>query len=152
MNTKIKSILLVLFASVMLTACGGSKDDDLISTDLVSNSQEIDGTKGTKHAEISFDKTEHDFGEVLQGEIVSYTFKFKNTGNSDLLISSHTASCGCTVPNYPKKAIAPGEEGKVTVEFNSAGKKGVQHKTITLATNCEPSAVMLHIKVLVKEV
>ena len=151
MNARIIRIISVFVLGMALVACGGKKDDDRIPTDVVNNSNTADGQSTGDGPQMSFEETEHDFGEILQGEIVSFTFKFKNTGNADLIISNHSTSCGCTVPEYPKEAIAPGEEGQITIQFNSHGKKGVQNKTITLVTNCDPSNVALNIKAVVKE-
>lgn len=144
-------VVLVFVASFGLLSCGNQSKDDKLPTDVVNNSNTADGQNNGDGPQMSFDKTEYDFGEILQGEIVSYTFKFKNTGNADLVISSHSTSCGCTVPEYPKGAIAPGEEGNITIQFNSNGKKGVQNKSIVLVTNCEPPNFSLNIKAVVKE-
>lgn len=148
---KITQMFSIFAISIALSACGGQKDDGRIPTDVVHNSNSVNGESTGDGPQISFNKTEHDFGEILQGEIVSYTFKFKNTGNADLVISSHSTTCGCTVPEYPKGAIAPGEEGNITIQFNSNGKKGVQNKSIVLVTNCEPPNFSLNIKAVVKE-
>ena len=77
---------------------------------------------------------------------MSFPFVFKNTGKSDLLIFNATASCGCTVPEYPKKPIHPGDEGKIIVSFNTEGKNGVQKKTVTLMANTQPNTKVLTIK------
>lgn len=95
---------------------------------------------------IQFDKTIHDFGRVLAGEKISYSFKFRNTGKSDLLITKVSASCGCTVPEWPKTPIAPGEEGYITVTFNTSGRKGLQHKSVTVLANTNPNTTILNIQ------
>lgn len=84
---------------------------------------------------MTFENKEHNFGTIDQGDKVNYTFRFKNTGKTDLLITNATSSCGCTIPEYPKEPIKPGKSSKIKVSFNSAGKKGLQMKTITLTTN-----------------
>lgn len=94
---------------------------------------------------ISFDNNMHDFGRITEGESIAYSFHFRNTGKSDLVISNCSASCGCTVADYPKKRIAPGEEGYVTVSFNSRGKIGQQYQEVTVLSNAQPSRVMLKI-------
>ncbi len=94
---------------------------------------------------MTFSDTEHDFGDINQGDKVSYDFEFKNTGGSDLLISNAVGSCGCTVPQYPKEAIKPGASGKIMVTFNSTGKHGEQHKSVTLSTNTEKGSEILKI-------
>lgn len=84
---------------------------------------------------MTFTASEYDFGDINQGDKVSYTFEFKNTGNAPLIISNARASCGCTVPQWPKEPVAPGETSKIDVVFNSAGKRGRQTKSITITTN-----------------
>ena len=58
---------------------------------------------------MSFKKKVHDFKEVYEGEKVEYKFKFTNTGNSELVISSVNTSCGCAISDYPKKPVLPKE-------------------------------------------
>ncbi|RZJ28972.1 MAG: DUF1573 domain-containing protein [Flavobacterium sp.] len=98
-----------------------------------------------KYPAMTFSEMEHDFGNINQGDKVNYTFKFKNTGEADLQIEDAHGSCGCTIPDYPKEKIAPGESGEIKVSFNSAGKTGNQHKTVTLTTNTESGSELLHI-------
>lgn len=89
--------------------------------------------------EFKFDKESHDFGTITEGEKVSYTYSFKNVGKSELVITRARASCGCTVPEYTKEPIAPGEEGEVEITFNSANRKGKQYKKVTLYANTQPN-------------
>lgn len=95
---------------------------------------------------IKFNEMEHDFGKIKAGDKVKYSFKFKNSGKEPLIINSAKGSCGCTVPNYPKEPVAPGAEGVIDVEFNSAGKSGAQTKTVTLNANTDPNPTRLTIK------
>jgi hypothetical protein len=106
---------------------------------------------GTKSASLAktkwvFEKTEHNFGTVKQGDDVEYKFKFTNTGSEPLVIEDAKGSCGCTVPSYPKEPLAPGTSGEILVKFNSAGKSGNQQKTVTLTANTEPISTILTIK------
>ncbi len=96
--------------------------------------------------EISFEKTEHNLGRIVQGEKVGYNFVFINEGGASLVILDANASCGCTVPKYSKEPIAPGEKGSVEVVFDSSGRMGKQSKTITLKTNGADPVVYLTIK------
>lgn len=84
---------------------------------------------------MTFEQTEFEFGDITQGDKVSHTFTFKNTGTAPLLITNARAACGCTVPEWPKEPIAPGKSGKIDVEFNSRGKSGSQNKAVTITTN-----------------
>jgi len=119
----------------------------VISTDVIS----VPASGTGKPAEpgsapvMTFNEEKHDFGKITQGEKVSYSFMFKNTGGSDLVISSAQGSCGCTVPSYPHTAIKAGATSKIDVVFNSEGKSGLVQKTVTLVTNCNPSTKVISI-------
>ena len=96
---------------------------------------------------MTFDKTSHDFGTITEGEKVTTTFGFTNTGDADLIIVDARGSCGCTVPQYPKNTpIAPGETGSIVVSFDSSNKPGVQQKSVTLSANTASGREMLRIK------
>ena len=114
-----------------------------------ANPQEI--TASTDAPAMTFKETEHDFGDLKDGEVVRHTFAFTNTGKSPLVIESATSTCGCTVPQVPKEPIAPGAEGKIEVEFNSAGKAGQQVlKVISIKANTQPEITQVNIKANVK--
>jgi len=87
---------------------------------------------------MTFDETEFKFGTVDEGEVVSHTFKFTNTGSNPLIISNAKGSCGCTVPQWPREPIPAGEAGSITVEFNSKGKKGPRNQKVTITANTDP--------------
>ncbi len=95
---------------------------------------------------VEFDKTTFDLGDMQQGDKKGGTFKFTNTGAEPLIISSAKGSCGCTVPEWPKEPIAPGESSEITFEFNSKGKKNKQTKTITIQANTDPNPTRLTVK------
>jgi Protein of unknown function (DUF1573) len=141
---KLFALSIVVFA----TSCGnGKKDDSTISTDVINVPSTATGKPAVPGSapEITFNETKHDFGRITQGEKVSYSFVFKNTGGSDLVISSAQGSCGCTVPTYPKGPVKAGEVSKIDVVFNSEGKSGLVEKTVTLVTNCNPSTRVITI-------
>jgi hypothetical protein len=129
----------------LLAACG-SGDKKGISTDLINNPITADGNNADTSLlpKIKWKEQVHDFGVVIQGEKVSYTFTFTNAGKSDLVISSVHASCGCTVPKYDTEPILPGKAGKIEVIFDSSGRSGLQNKTLTVLANTQPNAVELH--------
>jgi hypothetical protein len=95
---------------------------------------------------LEFESDFHDFGRVIQGEKVSFGFKFTNTGKSDLIISGVSSSCGCTVPDFPKTPIKPGNSHKIDVKFDSEGRRGYQNKTVTISSNTQPSTRVIRIK------
>jgi len=85
---------------------------------------------------ITFEKKVHDFGDIVQGDKVEETFKFKNTGNEPLIITDVQVTCGCTVPKgWPRDPIAAGASAELTIAFNSAGKNGRQNKVVTIVSN-----------------
>src|SRR5665647_1145878 len=96
-------------------------------------------------AVITFKMLEHNFGAVKEGEKVGCIFPFTNTGDADLVLTSATASCGCTVPKYNKKPVAPGESGTVEVVFDTSGREGIQTKTVVVQSNAENNLVILRI-------
>ncbi len=95
---------------------------------------------------ISYEKDKFEYGIIDEGAVVKHTFKFKNTGNEPLIISNARASCGCTVPSWPKEAVPPGGEGKIDVSFDSKGKPGKQSKRVTVIANTTPTETFLTIE------
>ncbi len=96
--------------------------------------------------DLKFEVEEFDFGTIKQGEKVTYDFNFTNGGKEPLIISNATGTCGCTVPQWPKEPIAKGGKGTIHVEFNSAGKMGMQDKTVTIVSNGKVPSKILHLK------
>lgn len=101
-----------------------------------------------KEAEIKFEKTSHNFGTFSESNSkVTCTFKFTNIGDNLLVIHQAIASCGCTVPQYPKEPIKPGESGEIVVTYNGAGRfPGHFRKSITLRTNGKQEIIRLYIE------
>lgn len=102
-----------------------------------------DGQSGAP--EINFEKTEHNFNTIIMGERVEYSFHFTNTGDAPLIITGIRSGCGCTVGDYPKDPLKPGEEGKIKVVFNSSGKKGFQSQSVRILNNSPESTKTLRI-------
>ncbi len=101
-----------------------------------------------KQAEIKFDKTTHNFGTFSEKNAVQKcTFSFTNVGDAPLVINQAVASCGCTVPQYTKSPIAPGEKGNIEVTYNGAGKiPGHFKKSITVRTNGSIEMTRLYVE------
>lgn len=139
-----KKIILSVSTALFLAACGS--DDSKITTNDINISASANGNQNTGDLPvIQFEEEVHDFGKITQGEKVSFSFKFKNVGKSNLLISSAQASCGCTVPKPPKDPLAPGATDKIDVTFDSNGKSGKFDKQVTVITNCDPNTKVLKI-------
>ncbi len=139
-------LVLLLACAAVLPSCG-SGSDQVDPREVVNNPNTADGDVNMEDLPVfEFETEEHDFGRIVQGEQVSFVFKFKNVGKRDLVISSQKATCGCTVADYPKKPVKPGESGQVSIAFNSEGKKGMQTKTVTLSANTQPNTKVLTVR------
>ncbi len=97
---------------------------------------------------MTFDKSEHDFGTIVQNTPQETTFTFTNTGNAPLIITDAKSTCGCTVPTWTKDPIPPGGTGELLVKFNGSGQNQVV-KTITVTANTEKGQELLRIKAIV---
>lgn len=101
---------------------------------------------------IEFSETKFHFGTIKEGEKVKHSFHFKNTGSNPLLISNAIASCGCTIPSYPKEPIPPGGEGDILVEFNTKNRAGHQAKNVIVYSNAQQEAMSIGFEADVKEI
>jgi len=164
----IKTGFLAFLAVAFLASCGADGDvranaEAAVSANTPNPSAQVtptanpaQATTPSKAAEpavpagptttMEFDATEFNFGTVSQGEMVSHTYKFKNTGNEPLILSNAKGSCGCTVPQWPREPIAPGKSGEITVEFNSKGKKGQRNQKVTITSNTDPAQSFIYLK------
>ncbi|MFA6944929.1 MAG: DUF1573 domain-containing protein [Pedobacter sp.] len=140
-----KKIILSIACLVVLASCNNQKVSESTSTTDSKETSEISEVDTANAPAFKFEKEVYDFGQIKEGEKVTYDFKFKNIGKSPLIISSATATCGCTIPEYPKDPVAPGAEGIIRVVFNSAGKPGMQNKIVSITANTIPSLTEVNI-------
>ncbi|MDB5268500.1 MAG: hypothetical protein JWP58_1540 [Hymenobacter sp.] len=103
---------------------------------------------GAAHAQgvMQFSTDSHDFGNVPEGTMATYEFKFKNTGNQPVVIANVQASCGCTTPDWTKTPVLPGKMGVIKAMYSSAGRPGVFNKTVTVTSNATEASKVLSIK------
>lgn len=145
-----KTLISFFLCCFILSGCLRKKsqnNEHQIPADIVYNPNTADGDADTSRLpRITFEKEMHDFGRLIEGEVVSYSFKFKNTGSSDLLITTVSASCGCTVPKYPRLPVKPGAQDYIVVSFNTKGRKGFQHKKLAVISNTQPNNTIIEIK------
>jgi hypothetical protein len=133
-----KIILSLAVSSLLFTfSCKEEekKEDIEVTTDLIE-----------KITSIEFENELYEFGKITQGEKVEHSFTFKNTGEYPLIIGTARGSCGCTIPQWPTEPIAPGEKGKIDVVFDSNGKEGFKHVTVTISANTEPNVSVVALK------
>lgn len=134
---KIRYIVLIILLGSLLGQCRQPAGKEEMQQD----SAEQEGVP-----RIEFEKVYHDFGRLEAGEVVSYSFTFRNTGTADLIVKDAHASCGCTVPKFDKEPIAPGEEGSIEVIFDSSGRRGNQYKSAIVKLNTPYGEKTLTIK------
>ena len=91
------------------------------------------GLVSAQNEKISFNETEHDFGEIYEKD-GNATFDFVLTNRSDapIVISNVTTSCGCTTPAWTKEPIESGKTGKISVAYSTQGRIGPFVKDITV--------------------
>ncbi|WP_370090316.1 DUF1573 domain-containing protein [Ekhidna sp.] len=170
---KIAKIFLGVIVAAVLSSCGNSELESRI-TKLEGRVAALEGKGGVAKANptanpiavnnptpaattpaekpdgplptIKFSEELHDFGTIKDGDVVEHVFTFVNDGEAPLIISDAKATCGCTVPEWPKQPIAVGETGEIKVRFNSKNKPGVQNKTVTLTANTWPTTQRVRIK------
>lgn len=103
-----------------------------------------------EEAKIEFEKTEHDFGTIPQGGDGTCEFVFRNTGQVPLVLANVRSSCGCTIPEWPKRPIHKGREGRIKVRYNTRIIGGFS-KSISVYSNAGNAPVVLKIKGRVEE-
>lgn len=146
-----KKLFLIALCAAAFSACQSkSAESNTTSTDSTTLTEtpviaEADAPK------VQVEKAIYEFGTITQGEKVTYTFKFKNVGKTPLIITNATATCGCTVPEYPKEPVKSGADGEIKVTFDSTGKLGLQDKVVTITSNANPKFEELHLVGDVKE-
>ena len=137
---------LMLMGALVVAGCGGGTKTNEVDVDLINNPKSAEGYDNTTKVPVRpFDQDLHDFGRLSEGENISFSFHFRNTGSADLIISGCSATCGCTVASFPKERIAPGGDGYITVSFNSSGKRGQQYQEVTVLSNAQPARSKLKI-------
>ncbi|MDH5398670.1 MAG: DUF1573 domain-containing protein [Cyclobacteriaceae bacterium] len=102
---------------------------------------------------ITFEEEKFDFGDIHQGDKVEHTFAFENTGTEPLVLTNVQTTCGCTVPQWPRQPIPPGQKAEVKVAFNSAGKMGKVTKVVKIISNATTpiTQVTIHTNILPKK-
>ena len=140
---KISGILIVLLVLVIgISSC--QTDQRQVTAELLNFPPAEGSESGDDVPLITFDSTHCHFGKMAIGEKFKHTFRFKNTGQMPLVISQVTPSCGCTTArDWPTHPVLPGEEGQISIEFDSQGFPGAIEKTITVLTNCIPKTIDL---------
>ncbi len=146
------AIIIIIFIALLSCKNDDKKDNTFAKavTNDLSKEMEIPTKEGevdtNNMAKIVFEETIYDFGKIKEGDVVEHTFKFKNTGNRNLLLLYHKTTCGCTVPEFSKDPYKPGATGSIKVVFDSKGKKMSQNKKVKIFSNTYPNMTTLTMK------
>lgn len=154
-STRFQALRIAAMAA-LLVGCGkdGSqgKSVEEIKTDgkissIIRSPISADGTVDTVNvAKMVFEETEFNFGEIDEGAVIIHEFKFTNTGKVPLVINNAHSTCGCTIPQWPKDPISPGQSGVIHVEFNTKQKHDVQEKPVIITANTYPSVTKVFLR------
>lgn len=165
-SNMLKVFFLAALVAVVSTSCK-DRDAEKKIAQLESRLAELEGKKPTTATPtpavaqapevkpegplptMEFATTDHDFGTINEGDVVEYTYSFKNSGAAPLIIQGAQGSCGCTVPDWTKDPIPVGGTGFVKAQFNSSGKTNIQNKTVTVTANTWPKQTVLRFKAMV---
>lgn len=131
-----KNCILLITLITVFIGCDVRRKDK-IADDSATSDKQIQKALQDSTTVLLIDSV-YNFGTIKEGDKITHSFTFKNTGTKPLIITEAHASCGCTVPEKPEKPIAPGETGIIKVVFNSSGKSGHQEKSITVNSNAKP--------------
>jgi len=159
-----KSVLLFAAVLVVFTACKDRNAEKRIA-ELESRLADLEGKKPALNPavldqgpdqkpegplpKIEFETTDHDFGTINEGDVVEYSYAFKNTGEAPLIIQDAKGSCGCTASDWTKEPIPAGGTGFVRAKFDSNGKHNLQNKTVTVVANTWPKQTVVRFKAMV---
>ncbi|TRZ42754.1 DUF1573 domain-containing protein [Robertkochia solimangrovi] len=141
-------VILGICALLPLTSCKEDASAKIKSENVEMAEQRDEAA--TKFPVMTFEEKVYDFGTIPKGVPVEKVFKFKNTGDAPLVITSAKSSCGCTIPEWMEdKPVAPGETGEILVKYNASGVNDIS-KTVTIMANTEKGSEQIVIKAFVE--
>jgi len=147
----IRQILFTAFIATSIIGCDVRKKDQHASSSMSdtmtsSNASKAPAAPVSDVTRVQVIDSVYDFGKIKDGDVVEFSYRFKNAGDKPLVINNASASCGCTVPEKPDQPILPGEIGYIKVKFNSEGRQGDTHKAVTVTSNSDPAFPQLVLK------
>jgi len=155
-KTRMKQLLVVAICTLALS-CLNKTDKEKSSNLIASNDKVAPATAPaevvdeSKLTSIQWIDSSKSMGTVTEGGTLKINYRFRNSGSKPLVIEKVQPSCGCTVADYPKQPIAPGQEGEISAEFDTKGKEGMQKKNITVYANTRVNIYTLYFDVTVNK-
>ena len=144
--------VLPLIAVLILTSCKkDQKADQLVVEEQQAVEAPVVQTQDelVKEAQskplttLALSEANFDFGKLKKGDHVEHIYEVTNTGTNPLIISQVKPGCGCTVPDYTKDPILPGQKGKITLKFDSTNFDGLVNKQAEVYANVEKAPIVL---------
>lgn len=134
-----KKVIIVLLTAMSIIACK-TNDKKITRVSAEDSATMANALKDTaNYTTIEWlDSTYLDLGKQPEGKSIEMSFRFKNTGNKNLVVQSVSTQCGCTIPEKPEKPIAPGEEGLIKAKYNGSGH-GEVRKEVYVTANTSPN-------------
>lgn len=143
---------MTLFALLILSSCLGKAENegnravqrgDSEHTNVTFHEGDDEENPDGKAAHIIFTSTSYVQADVLQGELVTHQYEFKNTGEGFLKIYAVSSDCDCVEASYPDYLIAPGETDYIEMTFNSDGYEGEIERSLLINSNAENGNAIL---------
>lgn len=138
-NIYMKQTLIILAAIISLAACKST--DKKVTPAGSMTKEDIEKAKNDSANFTSIqwlDSTTKNLGQLKKGQEIEISYRFKNSGDKNLVIEDVTAQCGCTIPEKPTQAFGPGEEGVIKAKFNGSGS-GIISKQVYVKANTNPA-------------
>ena len=143
---RLVALIIVLFAGIQIISAQTEKP---ATTETPAKATTVTSATAATESPIKWNETRHDFGQLELNKPGTVVFTFKNTGDKPVVISAARSSCGCTVAEYTKEPVKPGEEGQVKATYNSA-REGDFSKTVSVTFDGITDPVILSLKGTVK--
>lgn len=144
--------ILPLVAALSLVACKKDQKADQLVTEeqtaveapaVATPDELIKEAQAKPLTTIALSESNFEFGKLKKGEHVEHVYEVTNTGTNPLIISQVKPGCGCTVPDYTKDPILPGQKGKITLKFDSSNFDGLVNKQAEVYANVEKAPVVI---------
>ena len=94
---------------------------------------------------MQFEQTHLDAGTIGEDDPPSeYRYRWRNGGDTPLVITGVKTSCACAVVRYDKQPVEPGGEATISVIYHPKGHPGGFNRKISVYTqhDVRPSAVL----------
>ncbi|WP_226063351.1 DUF1573 domain-containing protein [Kaistella polysaccharea] len=152
MNNYFK-VLPIVFALALTSCAKDQKADQLIVDEeatvlnepvvVDTQTEMIKAAQSSPLTNVALSEAQFDFGKIKKGDQKEHVYEVTNTGENPLIISQVKPGCGCTVPDYTREPILPGQKGKITLKFDSSGFDGLVNKQAEVYANVDKAPIVI---------